>query len=420
MLPRRENAEQRFADASQRSDPHLIGRSNLFDGKLRVAPQGVRLGQGQVRPDLGFGHLDPAADATLLFFNTDAAKAVVSKELPAKAFPGPLRPIGGLPDLLDAAKLSVRTNPEISLKLTLIGIDGAAAEKIAETIKSLQQIGQSFLPALQGAPDESMPAEQKASREYTTQLATKLVNGLVPHQSGKQVVVEIDKLGTLDALVGKVVMPAVMAARAAGRRISGMNDLRQFVLAMHLANDKDGHFPAHAIYSKDGKPLLSWRVYLLPFLGRTDLFNQFHLDEPWDSKHNKALVHYMPAFFQSPNGKQRPLAEGKTRYVVPVGKATIFDGDKGISINRITDGTSNTILIVEVGEDKAVTWTKPDDLEFDPQKPLAGFGAIGAEGFPVALADGSVRMLPKNIDAETFRRLILRNDGQPIDWSKIK
>jgi hypothetical protein len=247
-------------------------------------------------------------------------------------------------------------------------------------------------------------------------LAAKLVDGLVPHQSGKQVTVEIGNLGTLDALAGKVVMPAINAAKGTSFRMQSITNLKQLALAMFSREVQDQHFPAHAIYSKDGKPLLSWRVYLLPQLDQMDLFRQFHLDEPWDSEHNKPLIAKMPAVFKDPDSK---LAGGQTRYVVPVGKDTIFDGAKEITFAEIRDGTSNTLLILEVGEDKAVIWTKPDDMDFDPQKPLAGLGTIGPDGFAAALADGSVHTIRKNIDAEMFRWLILRNDGHPIDWSKL-
>ena len=99
----------------------------------------------------------------------------------------------------------------------------------------------------------------------------------------------------------------------------------------------------------------------------------------------------MPAVFKSTSGT--PLAEGQTRFVVPFGKDTMFEGDKGLRIADITDGASNTILLLEVGADKAVTWTKPDDLDFDPQKPKAGLGTMSEETFPVAFADGSVRFI---------------------------
>jgi hypothetical protein len=360
---------------------------------------------------------DPAADATIIFANTDVAKEMISGAMPKQRLPGPLKPVGDLPDLLRAAKLSIRTTPEVSLKLTLLGKDEASAGKLADMIKMAQQMGQAFLPALQAPPGADIPAEQKESTELLLGLAKKLIDGLVPQQEGQKVTVEIGGLGTIDVLVGKLVLPGVMAARAAARRTMGMNNLKQLGLATFGSEGAYGHFPAHAIYSKEGKPLLSWRVDLLPYLDQQELYKQFHLDEPWDSANNKPLIAKMPTVFISPAGK--PLAEGQTRYVVPVGKDTIFDGDKGVRIDDIRDGTSNTILILEVGEDKAVTWTKPDDMDFDPGKPMAGLGTIDGATISVVLADGSVHALKKDIDAETFRRLILRNDGQVIDWSKL-
>jgi hypothetical protein len=86
---------------------------------------------------------------------------------------------------------------------------------------------------------------------------------------------------------------------------------------------------------------------------------------------------------------------------------------------KITDGVSNTIMALQVGDDKAVIWTKPDDMEFDSKKPLAGLGKIDDLGIQAAFADCHVQYLRKNIDAETFRRLILRNDGLPVDQSKL-
>ena len=136
-----------------------------------------------------------------------------------------------------------------------------------------------------------------------------------------------------------------------------------------------------------------------------------------DSPNNKPLIAKMPSLFQDPDNEKRD--DGKTRYVVPVGKGTIFDGDHGTKISEITDGTSQTILIVEAGPEKAVTWTKPDDMSFDAEKPLAGVGTIPPAGFNAAFADGSVRLLRPSIKPDTFRKLILRNDGQLIDPSEF-
>ena len=213
--------------------------------------------------------VDPAADATLIFTNTDAAKAMIAGAVPAKSLAGPLKPVGDLPDLLQAAKLSIRTNPEISLKLTLLGKDDDSADKMAQMIKSFQQLGQAFLPALQVQPGDNMPAAQRESRELMAGMATKLIEGLVPHLDGKQVTLEISGLGTVDSLVGKLLLPAIMASRrTAAERMQGINNLKQLGLAMFESETVDGHFPAHAIVSKEGKPLLSWRVYVLPYLER--------------------------------------------------------------------------------------------------------------------------------------------------------
>src|SRR5204863_3386120 len=112
-------------------------------------------------------------------------------------------------------------------------------------------------------------------------------------------------------------------------------------------------------FDKRGKPLLSWRVEILPFIEENELFKQFHLDEPWDSEHNKALIAHMPRVFQDP---RRPPGD-TTTFLAPVGKGLAFEGDKPLKINSFTDGTSNTIFIVQANDDRAVPWTKPDDLE---------------------------------------------------------
>ena len=86
----------------------------------------------------------------------------------------------------------------------------------------------------------------------------------------------------------------------AARRAQSMNNLKQFALAMHNYHDTNGKFPAASSFDKDGKPLLSWRVHVLPYLEQAELYKQFHLDEPWDSEHNKKLIEKMPNVLASP------------------------------------------------------------------------------------------------------------------------
>ena len=106
---------------------------------------------------------------------------------------------------------------------------------------------------------------------------------------------------------------------------------------------------------------MSWRVALLPFLDQEALFQAFRLDEPWDSPHNKALIARMPEVFTTPSS---PAEDGTTRIRVFEGPGTLFDGNRGMKIENMTDGTSNTVAIVAGRE--AVPWTRPGDLPFAP------------------------------------------------------
>src|SRR5262249_29173622 len=152
-------------------------------------------------------------------------------------------------------------------------------------------------------------------------------------------------------------------------------NLHRVGVALHTYHDTHGTLPAPAIFSKDGKPLLSWRVALLPILGKPgqDLYKQFKLHEPWDSRHNKDLLARMPSCFVPPGGK---AADGLTAYRVFVGKGAAFEGKEGLRMSSFTDGLSNTALVVEAAP---VPWTKPEELAFDPAGPLPKVGTPTAD-----------------------------------------
>jgi hypothetical protein len=205
-------------------------------------------------------------------------------------------------------------------------------------------------------------------------------------------------------------------AETVARKQSAAN-LRVIMLAMHKYHEVNDHFPPPAVHDKDGKALLSWRVLLLPYMGQDDLFRQFHLDEPWDSKHNKPLLARMPTPYAPPvPGKAK--AANSTFYQVFVGKGTIFEGSEGVSFAQVRDGTVNTIAVVEAAE--AVPWTKPADLPYDATKPLPRLGGLFAKGFHVATADGSVSLFKKDFDVSMMRSAITRNGGEIVDLDKLR
>ncbi len=188
--------------------------------------------------------------------------------------------------------------------------------------------------------------------------------------------------------------------------------MKQIGLAMLNHESAYKRFPAAAIYGKDGKPLLSWRVKVLPFVGEAELYNQFHLDEPWDSEHNKPLLAKMPPVYREP--KFGDLGD-KSVFVVPTGPETIFSDDKGLTIRDVTDGTSKTILLVEVDPAHAVPWTKPDDLAIAKAAPATGLATVANGNFLVGFADGSVIRIAPNTDTATLWAMFTRAGGEMVE-----
>jgi hypothetical protein len=216
------------------------------------------------------------------------------------------------------------------------------------------------------------------------------------------------------AALAAILFSSRLGARQVAAGNESMNNLKQISLAMLNEEAARKHFPPAAICDETGKPLLSWRVKLLPYLGEGALYAQFHLDEPWDSENNKPLAAVMPAVYMDP---QVGDLEGKTVYLVPTGKETIFGDEKGTSMRQITDGTSRTILVVEVDPQHAVPWTKPEDIAIDEEKPAAGLARMpGGGALLVGRADGAVVALPGDIDADTLWSLFTRAGGEKIPW----
>ena len=197
-------------------------------------------------------------------------------------------------------------------------------------------------------------------------------------------------------------------AREQAERVQKLNGLKQIGLAMHNFHDVHGTFPASDGYG-DNKGNLSWRVHLLPYLEQAELYNEFNLEEPWDSEHNKSLIEKMPEFFKTAGVEDA----GTTSCHVLTGEGTPFGSEEAPGMRNITDGTSNTLMAVMAGADKADVWTKPGGLEIDVENPAAALGEVG-DRFAVLFSDGAARFLPADLEPSELLHLIQHQDGNVV------
>ncbi len=185
--------------------------------------------------------------------------------------------------------------------------------------------------------------------------------------------------------------------------------------ALRSHTEQKSGLPPAAILSSSGRPLLSWRVELLPYLGYEELYQQFRLDEPWDSPHNQLLLPFIPKEYQSPE-----RFDERTNYLVPVASFTAFQGTRGLGIRKIEDGLENTIVVLEVDDELAVHWTKPQDLPFNLHRFNTNVGNLREDGFFVIWGTGEVtRVRPDATDAE-LRAAFTVDAGEPISSFAIR
>ena len=296
------------------------------------------------------------------------------------------------------AAIGIDLPPKTSAKLVIQSQDASAAESLVQKIDG-------WFRYLGGLPE---------TKKFIPTF-DQIVPQLMPKAQNDQLVLVLDEAGAKGVL--ELIQPPLEQARLAAKRAQSINNLKQIALAMHNYESQWKSLPPAAKCDSNGKPLLSWRVLILPYLDQQALFEQFHLDEPWDSPHNKSLIDKMPEVYRSPLSKLADTT--RTNYLLPVGPAATFDGPKTVELKNIHDGTSKTIMTLEVDDSHAVVWTKPDDLPFDPQDPLKGLGGLIEGGFHAGRVDGSVQFFVKPMAPELLKALITPNGGEVIDGSKV-
>jgi prepilin-type processing-associated H-X9-DG protein len=178
------------------------------------------------------------------------------------------------------------------------------------------------------------------------------------------------------------------------------------------------------VADENGRPMHSWRVAILPFIECQHLYDQYNFDEPWDSPNNMRVASQMPEILRCPSAPDTGDSN-LTHYVVVLGDSppgekpdTMFGANRWTRMSEVIDGTSNTLLVVEVKE--PVPWTQPDNdlrlskMNFRINQGSRSIGSFHSGGANVLFADGSVHFLSNETDPEDLRLLLQPADGKAV------
>jgi hypothetical protein len=319
--------------------------------------------------------------------------------------PGVLAPLkGDLADKWRHLEVGIATSPGPRPTFALQASDAQSAQTFVELWNKL--------------PMAFEPMTELGDRRHEMKTYLQpIVDQVQPRIEGTRAIVDFNASETQLTAFRKALGDAAHAMTESNRRQRRFRQFKEMTIAMLNYHDTQKQLPASAEFrDKDGKPLLSWRVAILPYLDEIDLYKQFHLDEPWDSPHNRTLISKMPSIYADPDSNLKELRDaGKTTYQVPVAPETVFHGKEGIAYRDIADGTSKTVLIVEVEPLRAVEWTKPRDWEVDMQNPLEGVAREDRKVFTAGFADGHVQAIPVDADPAKLRGLLTRSGQEVFD-----
>jgi hypothetical protein len=246
------------------------------------------------------------------------------------------------------------------------------------------------------------------------------------------------RLNIAEGLIVCALMYLLLSCAASGavdprgpvREMQCRNKLKCIGLALHNYHEVYGCFPPAHVADESGRPAHSWRVLILPFLEQQALYEQYDFEEPWDGPNNSRLAGVRVEAYCCPeeDGSART-----TSYVAVVGPATVWPGKEPVKISDITDGTSDTLIVVEIAN-SGIHWMEPKDLDLStttlgvnpPQGPAISsahprdkWDRPSSQTANVLLVDGSVHVLTRQVSSEDLRALLTIAGREKIDRDKL-
>lgn len=329
-------------------------------------------------------------------------------------------------ELLTQLKILTMTAGLSNDTLLSVSLVGESAEMMTKFNDLLSDIAERYREGYQQLKKEALSEENPMMQEFKREdvkmmeaMSDEMINGTTNIAEGPRLTVTIPKpknFDNLPSVMQPIIEKTLGSAKDAEILMKKKNHLKMIGLGFHNYHSVYNSFPGAGSDHTGEKKGLSWRVHLLPYLDHAALYEQFHLDEPWDSEHNKKLISQMPDWFKTPEVTE----EGKTAFQVFVGNGAAFEGEKGLKIRDFTDGLSNILLVIETSPESAEFWTKPGGIPFDEKKLLDAFQTPYRYGFLFLMADGTVHQSPDLAEnLGLFKKLITRNDGEVIDFKQL-
>ncbi len=263
-----------------------------------------------------------------------------------------------------------------------------------------------------------------------TELAADEVVTGIAHRPGASarsiVMLTVGAVAAAACVIGLVVafvFPAFGVVRKIADAHQCDQNLRKIGLALQAYEADFGSLPPAFTNGPNGKPMHSWRVLLLPYLGEHGTYSNYDFSQPWDSPHNQKLATKMPRVYACPADPDA-IALGESNYMVVVGPATMFPGSQSRSTASVGDDLESTITVVEVPI-FGVNWLAPSDLRAERMQFAinGGFGQeMGShhpEGAHVLMADGQVRFLKETVPPDYLEGMTTVNGGELIPWDAM-
>lgn len=173
-----------------------------------------------------------------------------------------------------------------------------------------------------------------------------------------------------------------------------------------------GTYPPSYIADANGKPLLSWRVHILPLIGEQKLYDRIHLDEPWNSEHNRTLWSEMPEEFRSETCGDA----SRTPYCLIVGPDALKPDQTDFCTDMLK--YSDTLSLAERAT--PMIWMEPTDITTaDAMRGVnvcdTGIGSSHPGGACAITYNGNQLFLPDKIDLKTLRNAIVFNHKSTLE-----